>query len=77
METEETPGKENVMSEILRIAPREARDAVASGRAILACAYDSDEKFRAMRLENAISYAELASRLPSLSRDQEIICYCA
>ncbi len=65
------------MTDVLRVAPREARGAVASGRALLACAYDSDEKFRAMRLEGAISYAELMSRLPSLGKDQEIICYCA
>ena len=65
------------MADVLRITPREARGAVASVRALLACAYDSDEKFRAMRLEGAISYAELMSRLPSLPRDQEIVCYCA
>ncbi len=58
------------MAEVLRIAPQEARDAAASGRALLACAYDSDEKVRAMRLEGAISYAELMSRLPSLGKDQ-------
>ncbi len=65
------------MAEVPRIAPPEARDAVASGRALLVCAYDSDEKVRAMRLEGAISYADLMSRLPSLGTDQEIVCYCA
>ncbi len=65
------------MAEVLRIAPQDARDAVASGQALLACAYDSDEKFRAMRREGAFSYAELWSRLPSLGKDREIICYCA
>ncbi len=65
------------MAEILRIAPQDARDAVTSGQALLVCAYDSDEKFRAMRLEGAISYADLVSRLASLEKDREIICYCA
>ncbi len=65
------------MPEIVRIAPQQVRDAVAAGRAILVCAYDSDEKFRAMRLEGAIPLRELQSRLPSLPRDREIVCYCA
>ncbi len=65
------------MAEIVRVAPRETRESVASGRALLVCAYDSDEKFRAMRLEGAISFSELMSRLPSLPKDQEIVCYCA
>jgi rhodanese-related sulfurtransferase len=65
------------MPEILRVAPQEARESVASGRAILVCAYDSDQKFRAMRLEGAIPLTELMSRLPSLGKDQEIVCYCA
>ncbi len=65
------------MPEIVRIAPREARESVAAGRAILVCAYDSDEKFRAMRLEGAIPLSELMSRLPTLPKDREIVCYCA
>lgn len=65
------------MPEVLRVAPQEARESVASGRAILVCAYDSDQKFRAMRLEGAIPFAGLMSRLPSLGKDQEIVCYCA
>lgn len=65
------------MSEILRIGPREARDAVASGRALLVCAYEDERAYRQMRLEGAISFRELISRLPSLARDQEIVCYCA
>lgn len=65
------------MADILRVAPQQARESVASGRALLVCAYDSDEKFRAMRLQGAISFNELMSRLPSLGKDQEIVCYCA
>ncbi len=65
------------MTDIVRITPQEARESVEAGRALLVCAYDSDEKFRAMRLEGAIPFRELASRLPSLPRDQEIVFYCA
>ena len=65
------------MPEIVRVAPQEARESVEAGRALLVCAYDSDEKFRAMRLEGAIPLRELASRMPSLRKDQEIVFYCA
>jgi len=65
------------MPEIVRVAPREARESVASGRALLVCAYDSDEKFRAMRLEGAISLHELRTRVASLPREREIVFYCA
>jgi len=63
------------MPEIVRVAPREAREAVASGRALLVYAYDNEEKFRAMRPEGAISLRELRTRLASLPREQEIVFY--
>ncbi len=64
------------MAEVLRVTPQEAREALASGRAILVCAYDDEQKYRAMRLEGAISFRELLTRLPSLPKDQEIVFYC-
>jgi rhodanese-related sulfurtransferase len=68
---------EEKMSEALRITPEEVYEKVKSGRAMLVCAYDSEEKFRSMHLKGAISLGEFRSRLPSLSKDQEIVFYCA
>lgn len=58
-----------------RVSPQETRGKVQAGTALLVCAYEADEKFKAMHLEGAISIKELRSRLPSLSKDQEIIFY--
>lgn len=65
------------MSEIIRVGPEEIRRKVESGEALLVCAYEEDSKFRNMNLEGATSYSEFRSRLPSLSRDTEIVFYCA
>jgi hypothetical protein len=65
------------MEEPIRISPEEARIKVTSGSAFLVCAYDDDEKFSLVHLEGAISYGEFKSKLSSLSKDQEIIFYCA
>jgi rhodanese-related sulfurtransferase len=65
------------MKEPIRVIPEETRRKVESGAALLVCAYDDEEKFRNMRLEGAISLSELESKLPSLSKGQEIIFYCA
>jgi hypothetical protein len=50
---------------------------VKSGKALLVCGYDDDAKFKALRLEGALSLKEFETRLPKLSKDQEIIFYCA
>jgi len=50
---------------------------VESGKALLACAYNDDAKFRRMQLKGAISLSELESKLESLPKSQEIIFYCA
>ena len=65
------------MTEPNRISPREVRDKVQAGSALLVCAYDDEEKFRNNHLEGAISFSEFKSRLPSLTNTQEIIFYCA
>lgn len=64
------------MSDVARVAPSEIRDRVLSGKTLLICAYDSDEKFRANHLEGAISLAEFKSRLTGLARDTELVFYC-
>ncbi|MGD8229880.1 MAG: rhodanese-like domain-containing protein [Desulfobacteraceae bacterium] len=65
------------MADPIRIPPEEVREKVTSGNAILVCGYDDPDKFAQNHLEGAISFAEFKSRLPSLSKDQEIIVYCA
>jgi hypothetical protein len=50
---------------------------VKSGVALLVCAYDDDSKFKRMQLQGAISLNEFKSKLPSLTKDREIIFYCA
>ena len=65
------------MTEPIRISPQQAREKVHAASALLVCAYDDEDKFRNNHLEGAISFSEFQSRLPSLSREQEIIFYCA
>ena len=60
-----------------RIDARTAHDHVQAGKALLACAYDSEEKFRANQLEGAISVFELEARKSQIPKDREIIFYCA
>ena len=64
------------MSSIARVAASDVRDRVVSGDALLVCAYDSDDKFMANRLEGAISLSEFQSRLPALSKETELVFYC-
>ena len=60
-----------------RIAVMEAREKVMKGKAILVCAYDSDEKFNKMRLQGAIPLSTFKDKLKSIGKDQMIIFYCA
>ena len=64
------------MADPERISVEEVRRKLKSGEVLLVCAYDDEERFRSMRLEGAISFREFESRLPSLSKDQEIVFYC-
>jgi hypothetical protein len=63
------------MTEPTRIPAEEARRKVTSGEAMLVCAYEDEEKFRKMHLQDAISLQEFKTRLPALSKEQEIIFY--
>ncbi len=65
------------MDEVLRVAPQEVRESVASGRAILVCAYDDERAFGKSHLDGAIPLHELMTRLPLLPKDQEIVFYCS
>jgi hypothetical protein len=65
------------MIEPIRIPPNEARKKVLSHEALFVCAYDDEVKFKNNHLEGALSFGEFIGRIGSLSRDQEIIFYCA
>lgn len=65
------------MAEVIRVAPAEIYPRVKAGETLLVCAYDSDEAFRSMHLEGAISLKEFKDRVNSLAKDQEIVFYCA
>lgn len=64
-------------SNVPRITPAEARRRMDSGKAILVCAYEPDEKFQQMHLAGAESLNHFRARLPDMPREQEIIFYCA
>ena len=65
------------MTEPERISPREVYEKLKAGAAVLVCAYEDNEKFKTLRLEGAISFTEFRSNLPSLSKNREIVFYCA
>lgn len=61
-----------------RIGARQAHEHLeSSSGALLVCAYDSDEKFRANHLEGAMSLDDFRLRAGSLAKDTELIFYCA
>jgi hypothetical protein len=64
------------MSEPERVTAEEVYDKLKSGKARLVCAYEDEEKFKKLQLDGAISFNAFKSKLPSLSKDQEIIFYC-
>jgi hypothetical protein len=63
------------MGEPRRLPPEEVRKKVQSGSTLLVCAYDDEEKFKRIQLENAISLGNFSSKVSSLPREQEIIFY--
>jgi rhodanese-related sulfurtransferase len=65
-----------MMAEPERISPEEVNKKLKAGTVLFVCAYEDEEKFRMMHLEGAISFSEFKKRLPSLSKDQEIVFYC-
>ncbi len=65
------------MVKAIRITPKETFQKLRAGKAMLVCAYDSDEQFRSLQLQGAISLSEFRAKLSSLPKDQEIVFYCA
>jgi hypothetical protein len=64
------------MSDPERVTAEEVYNKLKSGKALLVCAYEDEEKFKRLRLEGAISLSAFKSKLPSLSKGQEIVFYC-
>ena len=60
---------------IERIGPEETRMKVQKEAAVLVCAYE-DNKCEKMLLEGAMLRSQFEAKLPSISKDQEIIFYC-
>lgn len=65
------------MSDIPRVSAIEIRARVESGDALLVCAYNSDEKFKAHHLAGAVSFAEFQTMVPNLAKDKELVFFCA
>jgi len=63
------------MIEPIRVPPEEVHRKAASGEALLVCAYDDEVKFSKMHLQDAISLQEFMTRLPTLSKEHQIIFY--
>ena len=63
------------MSEPERVTAEEVYKKLKSGTTLLVCAYEDEQKFKAMQLEGAISLNEFTSKLSSLPKDQEIVFY--
>jgi len=62
---------------VSRISVQQAKEMVDAGSGLLVCAYDDEDKFKNNHLAGAISLAEFRSRPSSVTKDQEIVFYCA
>ncbi len=65
------------MTKPIGISAEEAHGKIASGKALLVCAYADEAACRKVDLEGSINLARFESRLAGLPLDQEIIFYCA
>ena len=65
------------MENDLRIPADRARQELGSGRALLVCAYDDEERRRRFMFEGALTLKQLEQRLGSLPGDVDILFYCA
>ena len=60
-----------------RVSPATVKHRMASGDPLLlVCAYEDAEKCRSLGVEDSITLSELRAR-PQLSKDAEIVFYCA
>jgi hypothetical protein len=63
------------MSEIERVPPRDVREKVQSGTALLVCAYNDDAKYGRMRLDGSIPLSRFRSMVSDIAKEREIIFY--
>lgn len=68
--------RRQIMSEPSRVTAEEVYSKLKSGKTLLVCAYEDEAKFKKLQLEGAISLSAFQLKLPSLSKDQEIVFYC-
>ena len=59
-----------------RIKIEDARRKVQADEALFVCAYDDEEKCKAMRLQGASTLGEFNSHLSGIPKDTEIVFYC-
>jgi len=71
------PSRSRELASVPRVKPEDVKPKLESGGALLVCAYEADEKFRIVALEGAISFNDFQTRLPALSKAQEVTFYCA
>ena len=69
--------KERCHMAVERVTPQDIFDKVQSGEVMLVCAYDSEDKFRQVHLEGAISLGEFKAKEDELGKNKEIVFYCA
>jgi rhodanese-related sulfurtransferase len=62
---------------ISKVNVTQARHDAEVSDALLVCAYDSQEKFEKYHLAGAMSLDDLRSREDDLSKERELIFYCA
>jgi len=64
--------------DVPRISVKALRRKMTGGDpAFLVCAYETDDRFREMELEGAVSWPTFQSLLSSIPLDREIVFYCA
>lgn len=69
------PGS-SATTEAVRISPQDTYQQVTSGKALLVCAYQSEQICKEIMLEGGISLQEFEQKLPNLKKDQPIIFFC-
>jgi len=62
---------------IPRISPSETHSRLKTGHSLLVCAYGSDDHCKNIHLAGALLPSEFRAKVPTLSKDKEIIFYCA
>ncbi len=60
-----------------KVTPQDIFNKVQSGEVMLVCAYDSEDRFRQVHLEGAISLGEFKANGGELCKNKEIVFYCA